>query len=217
MSDMVLLEESLKAISKLPDEEAGALIKALISGDDENLPFMADLVYPMIKGQVDRMTEFREKQRANGAKGGRPKNRPETQTKPNDNPNETQAEPKEKPPVPIPVPVKKEIPTVSRKKAFVPPTADEVNEYCRKNGYHIDGEYFVNWYGARKWMSGKTKIQDWKACVRTWVTKQKKDQDQQPQAPPNRNPKIQAAYGFSSERQDVNYNELALQRAWQEG
>lgn len=210
MSDMVLLEESLKAISKLPDEEAGALIKALISGDDENLPFMADLVYPMIKGQVDRMTEFREKQRANGAKGGRPKNPTETQTKPNDNPNETQAEPKEKPPVPIPEPIEKETPTVLRKR-FVPPTVEEVSEYVREKGYQVDPERFVDFYQSKNWYVGKNKMVDWKAAVRNWA------KDRKTQTPPNRNPKIQAAYGFSSERQDVNYNELALQRAWQEG
>lgn len=210
MSDMVLLEESLKAISKLPDEEAGALIKALISGNDENLPFMADLVYPMIKGQVDRMMEFREKQRANGAKGGRPKNPTETQTKPSDNPNETQAEPKEKPPVPIPEPIEKETPTVLRKR-FVPPTVEEVSEYVREKGYQVDPERFVDFYQSKNWYVGKNKMVDWKAAVRNWA------KDRKTQTPPNRNPKIQAAYGFSSERQDVNYNELALQRAWQEG
>lgn len=212
MNDMILLEESLRAISKLPDEDAGALIKALISGDSENLPLMADLVFPMIKGQVDRMTEFREKQRANGSKGGRPKNPDTTQTKPNDNPNETQAEPKEKPPVPVPVPepIEKEPPTGVRKR-FTPPTVEEVREYVRENGYHVDPETFVDFYASKGWVVGKSPMKDWKAAVRTW------SKDRKEQTPPNRNPKIQAAYGFSTERTTVNYNEIAMQRAWQEG
>ena len=211
MEDMILLEESLRAISKLPNEDAGALIKALISGDSENLPLMADIVYPIIKGQVDRMNEFREKQRANGMKGGRPKKPTETQTKPNNNPEETQTEAKEKPPVPIPVPVKKEIPTVSRKKVFTPPTVDEVAAYVLEKGYPVDPDRFVDFYTTKGWMVGKNKMVDWKAAVRTWA------KDRKEQNPPNRSQKIQAAYGFSSERHDVNYNELAMQRAWQEG
>jgi len=210
MGDMILLEESLQAISKLPDEDAGALIKALISGDSEGLPLMADIVYPIIKGQIDRMTEFREKQRANGAKGGRPKNPNKTQTKPNDNPNETKAEPKEKPPVPIPEPIEKETPTVLRKR-FVPPTVEEVREYVQEKGYNVDPETFVDFYASKGWVVGKSPMKDWRAAVRTWA------KDRKEQLPPNRNPKIQAAYGFSTERKTVNYNEIAMQRAWQEG
>lgn len=212
MNDMILLEESLRAISKLPDEDAGALIKALISGDSENLPLMADLVFPMIKGQVDRMTEYREKQRANGSKGGRPKKPEETQAKPNDNPNETQTEPREKPPVPVPIPehIEKEPPTGVRKR-FTPPTVEEVREYVREKGYHVDPETFVDFYASKGWLVGKSPMKDWRAAVRTWA------KDRKEQTPPNRNPKIQKAYGFSSERQDVDYNKLAWQKMWQEG
>lgn len=51
---------------------------------------------------------------------------------------------------------------------FVPPTVDEVREYClaRKNG--IDPQEFVDYYAARGWMLGKAKMKDWKAAVRTW-------------------------------------------------
>lgn len=107
--------------------------------------------------------------------------------------------------------IKKETPTESRKKAFVPPTVEEVSEYVREKGYQVDPERFVDFYQSKNWYVGKNKMVDWKAAVRNWAKNRKT------QTPPNRNPKIQAAYGFSSERQDVNYNELALQRAWQEG
>lgn len=51
---------------------------------------------------------------------------------------------------------------------FVPPTVEEVAQYCqeRKNG--IDPQRFVDSYQAKGWMIGKNKVKDWKACVRTW-------------------------------------------------
>lgn len=51
---------------------------------------------------------------------------------------------------------------------FIPPTLDEVKNYCleRKNG--IDAEAFINHYETGAWIRGKTPIRNWKACVRTW-------------------------------------------------
>ena len=51
---------------------------------------------------------------------------------------------------------------------FTPPSVDEVSSYCheRKNG--INPQQFVDHYETNGWMRGKTKIKDWKACVRTW-------------------------------------------------
>jgi hypothetical protein len=59
---------------------------------------------------------------------------------------------------------------------FIPPSIDEVKTYCqeRKNG--IDPQAFVDHYQASGWIRGKTKIKDWRACVRTWE-KNKKDKE----------------------------------------
>jgi hypothetical protein len=56
----------------------------------------------------------------------------------------------------------------NRSKRFTPPTVKEVKDYCdeRKNG--IDPQCFVDFYETNGWMRGKSKIKDWKACVRTW-------------------------------------------------
>lgn len=56
---------------------------------------------------------------------------------------------------------------------FVPPTVDEVREYCEERENGIDPCAFINHYTANGWMRGKTKIKDWKACVRTWEVKRK--------------------------------------------
>ena len=56
----------------------------------------------------------------------------------------------------------------SKRQIFIPPTVDEVQDYCeqRKNG--IDAQGFVNFYISKGWMIGKNKMKDWKAAVRTW-------------------------------------------------
>lgn len=61
-------------------------------------------------------------------------------------------------------------------KRFTPPSVEEVKTYCqeRKNG--IDPQSFVDHYQASGWVRGKTKIKDWRACVRTWE-KNKKDKE----------------------------------------
>lgn len=106
--------------------------------------------------------------------------------------------------------IEKEPPTEVRKR-FVPPTAEEVREYVQEKGYRVDPETFVDFYASKGWLVGKSPMKDWRAAVRTWA------KDRKEQNPPNRNQKIQAAFGFSTERKNVNYNELAMQRAWQEG
>jgi len=56
---------------------------------------------------------------------------------------------------------------------FSPPTADMVNEYCREHGYNVDGQRFVDFYTSKGWKVGNTPMKDWKAAVRTWVTRDK--------------------------------------------
>ncbi len=54
-------------------------------------------------------------------------------------------------------------------KKFVPPTLEEVREYCLGRGNNVDPEKFLDFYQANGWVQGRGKpIKDWKACVRTW-------------------------------------------------
>ena len=63
------------------------------------------------------------------------------------------------------------------KSRFIPPTAEEVAEYCRERGNSIDPEEFIDFYTANGWVQGKGKpIKDWKACIRTWESKRKAEQ-----------------------------------------
>lgn len=51
---------------------------------------------------------------------------------------------------------------------FVPPTIDEISEYCRERKNNINPERFFDFYECKGWMVGKNKMKDWKAAVRTW-------------------------------------------------
>ena len=54
---------------------------------------------------------------------------------------------------------------------FIPPTVEEVAAYCEERGNGINPQKFVDYYTSNGWMRGKTKIKDWRACVRTWEGK----------------------------------------------
>ena len=59
-------------------------------------------------------------------------------------------------------------------KRFVPPSFDEVQEYCTERGNGIDAEAFIDFYKSKNWYVGKTKMADWKAAIRTWESRNKK-------------------------------------------
>ena len=59
---------------------------------------------------------------------------------------------------------------------FVPPTIEEVADYCRQRGNSVNPQAFLDHYSANGWMRGKNKIKDWKACVRTWEQNQNERQ-----------------------------------------
>ena len=54
---------------------------------------------------------------------------------------------------------------------FIPPAVEEVAAYCEERGNGINPQKFVDYYTSNGWMRGKTKIKDWRACVRTWEGK----------------------------------------------
>lgn len=55
-----------------------------------------------------------------------------------------------------------------KESATIPPTADMVVAYCKKRNNRIDAQQFIDFYEARGWMIGKTKMKDWQAAIRTW-------------------------------------------------
>ncbi len=58
-----------------------------------------------------------------------------------------------------------------KSKRFIPPSVEEVNDYCRERGNDIDGEAFVSFYQSKGWRVGSSGMKDWKAAIRTWESK----------------------------------------------
>lgn len=52
---------------------------------------------------------------------------------------------------------------------FIPPSIDEVRNYCKKRNNKVNPQSFHDFYSANGWVQGRGKpIKDWQAAVRTW-------------------------------------------------
>ena len=186
----VLYFDIREPLMLLSDEERGKLFLSLLDyaeyGEIPAFNGMVQMAFAFIKTAIDRDTtawEAKSEKRAEaGSKGGK-------QTAANranavfarqaEQQKAIQAVPVS---VRVPAPVSVRAPEPESKKAdkppraarFVPPTVEEVAEYCRERGNHVDAQAFVDHYQANGWMRGKNKVQDWKACVRTWEREDKK-------------------------------------------
>lgn len=56
---------------------------------------------------------------------------------------------------------------------FIKPSIEEIEIYCKERNNGIDASKFYDFYESRNWKYGNTKITDWKACVRTWESRNK--------------------------------------------
>lgn len=69
---------------------------------------------------------------------------------------------------------------IPKQKTFVPPTVEQVEQYCIERNNTVDAQKFVDFYESKGWYVGKNKMKDWKAAVRTWEnTEKKKNQNRQ--------------------------------------
>lgn len=61
-------------------------------------------------------------------------------------------------------------------KVFIAPTAKEVQAYLDDRSITtFTANQFIDFYTARGWLIGKTKMKDWQAAVRTWESRAKSD------------------------------------------
>jgi|TARA_R100000808_G_C2149313_1_gene157708 DNA-binding transcriptional ArsR family regulator len=63
----------------------------------------------------------------------------------------------------------------NNKGRFKKPNIIDIDNYCRERNNNIDAETFFDFYESKDWKVGKTKMKDWKACVRTWEKRQTKN------------------------------------------
>lgn len=68
---------------------------------------------------------------------------------------------------------------------FVPPTVEEVRTYCQERENKVDPAAFVDYYQARGWKLARGQsMTDWRAAVRTWERREKKQEGGLPNALP---------------------------------
>lgn len=60
------------------------------------------------------------------------------------------------------------VPQSDTRKRFIPPTLEEVIDYCNERQNNVDPEQFIDYYTTNGWKVGKNKMKDWKASIRTW-------------------------------------------------
>jgi hypothetical protein len=71
-------------------------------------------------------------------------------------------------------------PNNSGSSRFNKPTIAEIEEYIKQKGYHIDAEYFYNYYEGCDWKRRKTKITKWKSVLATWEHQRKQENKEEP-------------------------------------
>jgi len=62
-----------------------------------------------------------------------------------------------------------------KRNRFMPPSLQDIIEYCHQRKNDIDPQGFRDFYESKGWMVGKNKMKDWKACVRTWEKKNQQE------------------------------------------
>ena len=183
----ILYQEYQKNISILTQNQKGDLLDAIFSynqGIEIELDPIVKMAFSFIKSDLDRnkakYQNIIERNKINGASGGRPKN-PEKPKEPNglfgnpekpretlngndnvnkdDNKNEHDNLNNNSKGV--------EIDTVKTKR-FIKPNIQEIKDYCLERKNNVDVNKFFNYYEANGWKVGKNAMKDWKACVRTW-------------------------------------------------
>jgi len=67
------------------------------------------------------------------------------------------------------------------KKRFKKPAIEEIEKYLQQRqqekniNHNFTAESFFDYYESKDWKIGKNKMKDWKAAIRTWENRQKKD------------------------------------------
>lgn len=51
---------------------------------------------------------------------------------------------------------------------FFPPSLEEVSSYCAERKNSVNPQSWIDHYLSNGWMVGKSRMKDWRACVRKW-------------------------------------------------
>ena len=179
----VLHLDSLSILDKLDEEQSGKLIKAIYAyakSKETPCDTITNLLFHPFQMQLDRdlnkWTNIRNRNIANGSKGGRPKldNNPKEPSGLSGNPKEP------KKPVSVKGSASASVKGKGKeeKKGFSKPTVDEVIAYANDKKINVAG--FFDYYESNGWKVGKNSMKDWQASARGWSSRQQGFNQQQP-------------------------------------
>ena len=175
----------------LTDEDAGKLIKTIFSYVcDENpepegiVKYAFEIVKPILKADLVKYEDKRTKLKENISKRWNTKEQEKIQMNTNeynskqidgvivndiviDNVNDNVSKDNKENIRVINNTIKENTPN-SR---FSKPSVEEIKAYCDERGNNIDPYEFYDFYESKNWFVGKSKMKDWKACIRTWERK----------------------------------------------
>jgi len=171
-----------EAMKKMPREERHVLMDCIldysfdgVEPDLEDYPW-AMSIFLCIKPNIDSRNDAV----LAGKKGGRPTERGVSEIKKggfSENEKDPFENSKTKAEAEAEAEVKAE---VKKSKAhFVPPTLQEVREYCLERKNKVDPEQFIDFYSSKGWKVGSQPMKDWKAAVRTWEKRDSTHQSEQ--------------------------------------
>lgn len=67
-------------------------------------------------------------------------------------------------------------PDSKKSNKFIPPTLEEVEEYCSQRGNKVDAQYFYDYFTVSDWVDSKgNKVKNWKQKIITWERNSKGD------------------------------------------
>ena len=161
----ILHSDSLEVLDKLSDEQAGKIFKAIKiyqkTGEIVALDFALEIAFLPFLNQFKRDLENYQKtceaRRLAGSIGGKQKLANASKSKQKvanlaDNDSKSDSDSKKN----------------SKNKNFIPPTFQEVSDYCQERKNLVNPQKFMDHYQSNGWKVGKNSMKDWKAAVRKW-------------------------------------------------
>ena len=62
-----------------------------------------------------------------------------------------------------------------KRQRFSPPSVEDVRAYCLDRGNTVDADAFVDFYASKGWRIGQNPMKDWRAAVRTWEKRERRN------------------------------------------
>lgn len=164
---------------ELPNEQAGELIKHIFSYVNDENPttdsILIRAVFANIKSTLKRDLDRWESQLEQRRRAG--KRSAEIRSTKTNEPSTVVESRKRNPTDSVSVSVNvndnvnvNDINKNNREKTnrFVPPTLNEVQDYCSERMNSVSPQHFIDHYTSNGWMVGKNKMKDWRSAVRNW-------------------------------------------------